>query len=181
MIRQEKEAKLEVLKNHASVLKEEGNSSHKGQSEDAMETYRKVRSCARSLYTALSRGWHCECAAPHHANLRLEARRPSNSNPAGDLDESGNQEENGGDQDLRFKFLFSYATGQDHKEKGKLKEDENIENIEHQPQKPLDWREAEIARLVFDPEFTLTAASTPQDDDDGRSVEASSALAQEDQ
>ena len=101
VIRQEKEAKLEVLKNHASVLKEQGNLPQTGQNEDAMKTYHKVRSYARSLYTALSRGWHCECPTPHHANLRLEARRP-------------------GDQDLRFKFLFSYTTGQGQKEVGRL-------------------------------------------------------------
>ena len=86
------------------------------------ETYVKVRQCALSLYTALSRGWQCECETPHHANLRLEARKPSQPKPR-----RGSAEE-----DVRFRFLFSFTA------------DPNKGGAVGQP---LDWHEAELAPL----------------------------------
>ena len=86
------------------------------------ETYVKVRQCALSLYTALSRGWQCECETPHHANLRLEARKPSQPKTR-----RGSAEE-----DVRFRFLFSFTA------------DQNKGGAVGQP---LDWHEAELALL----------------------------------
>ena len=86
------------------------------------ETYVKVRQCALSLYTALSRGWQCECETPHHANLRLEARKPSQPKSR-----RGSAEE-----DVRFRFLFSFTA------------DQNKGGAVGQP---LDWHEAELAPL----------------------------------
>ncbi|KAG8529129.1 uncharacterized protein KY384_005764 [Bacidia gigantensis] len=149
VIRQEKEAKLEVVKHHTSMLK--GNIPHKGQTDDALKTYRKVRNCARSLYSALSRGWHCECGTPHHANLRLEARRPSQSIASGNVDGNGSKEDKGRSQDIRFKFMFSYAT------EGKAEAERNV----HQ-HPPLDWREAEIAPLIYDPDSITNSPAVGQ-------------------
>ena len=86
------------------------------------ETYVKVRQCALSLYTALSRGWQCECETPHHANLRLEARKPSH--PKSRRGNAG--------EDVRFRFLFSFTA------------DQNKGGAAGQP---LDWHEAELAPL----------------------------------
>lgn len=154
VIRQERKAKVEVMKNHESVLK--GSLPHKVQSADAMETYRKVRDCARSLHSALSRGWHCECATPHHANLRLEARRQSQGEAIKDLKNSPSNDGSGGDQDIRFKFLFSYATNQGEKRMGESNED---------VERPLDWREAEIAPFICEsslPNPAVVQGSTPK-------------------
>lgn len=137
-IRQERKAKLEVQKAHGSEL----NSGlvQGSQSADAMEIYRKVRDCARSLHNALSRGWQCKCAAPHHANLRLEACRPAREEASKDLQRNGSPNGSGGHQDIRFKFLFSYAADQMEKSVG--------QNTEQ----PLHWREAEIAPFICDSE-----------------------------
>ncbi|KAL9612039.1 MAG: hypothetical protein Q9167_003365 [Letrouitia subvulpina] len=157
VIRQERKAKLEVMKNHEPVLK--GSLPHTAQSADAMKTYRKVRDCARSLHSALSRGWHCECATPHHANLRLEARRQSQGEATKDLKNSGSNDGSEGDQDIRFKFLFSYTTDQGGKRIG-----ESNKDIEQ----PLDWREAEIAPFICDSDppnpavTTVGQSSTPK-------------------
>ncbi|KAK3167107.1 hypothetical protein OEA41_010232 [Lepraria neglecta] len=83
-----------------------------------MEAFGKVRECALNLHEALSRGWHCDCKTPHLANLRLEARRSPQAKAG-----------KASDDEFRFKFLFSFAA------------DENKGG------QPLDWREAELARL----------------------------------
>ena len=85
-----------------------------------MEPYDKVRECALSLYDALSQAWHCECATPHLANLRLEARKPLQLK-AKNL---------AGDSDVKFKFLFSFTA------------DENKGG------EPPNWREAELSLLA---------------------------------
>ena len=88
-----------------------------------IEPYDKVRECALSLYDALSQAWHCECATPHLANLRLEARKPLQL-------KAKNQ---AGDNDVKFKFLFSFTAE------------------ENKGSEPPNWREAELAPLVASP------------------------------
>ena len=137
-LRQERIPKSEAPKAYDS--NDMSNSGHKVKDAEAMKTYRKVRECARSVHSALSKGWHCECATPHHANLRLEARRPSQ----GQCPERTSNGP-GVDEDVRFKFLFSCA--EDQGEKGR----ENGEEEEGGKEKSnSNWREAEIAPFVCD-------------------------------
>ena len=95
-----------------------------------MEAYGKVRECAQKLHDALSRGWQCDCKAPHLANLRLEARKPPRAN-AGKGSSS--------DDEFRFKFLFSFAAE------------------ENKGGQPLDWREAELGPLEDDDSSSTSA------------------------
>ena len=89
-----------------------------------MESFGRVRERALSLYDALSRGWKCQCQNPHLANLRLEARRYAAPRIQGGI--VGDEEE------IRFKFLFSFTAPLADQIKGAG---------------PLDWHEAELAPL----------------------------------
>lgn len=103
-----------------------------------MESFGRVRERALSLYDALSRGWKCQCENPHLANLRLEARK--HVAPQVHAGIGGEQEE------IRFKFLFSFTAPSADQNKGAG---------------PLDWYEAELAPLDdIDAAKRLSASSS---------------------
>ena len=91
-----------------------------------MESFTRVRERALSLYDALSRGWECDCQDPHLANLRLEARRYVTPQS------QSHQDVGGGEEEIRFKFLFSFCSPSADQTTGA---------------RSLDWHEAELAPL----------------------------------
>ena len=90
-----KNADLEMLEGQSQRL-----ASHRRVKSVKRESFGRVQERALSLYDALSRGWKCECQDAHLASLRLETRRFV-APPGGE----GVEEE---EEDIRFKFLFSF-------------------------------------------------------------------------
>ena len=141
VLRHEREARADVLKKRAALLTSDMNPAN--EKFQAIRAYHKVGECARSLHSALARGWHCECETPHFANLRLEARRPSSNEMTSAKVSTDKTADDSDHLDLRLKFLFSYATGGD--------DEAGTDNSKE----PLAWREAEIAPFVHDPDAKL--------------------------